>query len=76
MESGKIYKSEMFGIELSNYRKDNVIELITLEGNTSKKALFNHGNKIPDLFNSCCGTFFYRISKGGDVWESGQIVLK
>ena len=76
MENYKLCESEMSGIEISTYRKDTIIELISLEGNISKKAFFNHKNEIPDLFGSCCGVFFYRISKGSDVWKSGRIVLK
>ena len=76
MEKGHCGELEKARIESSDFSKNNILELITLNGDISKKAVFNQEDEICDLMSSCSGVFFYKISKGGDVWESGRIILK
>ena len=75
MEKSKCGELKKARIESSDFSKNNILELITLDGHISKKAIFNQEDEICDLMSSCSGVFFYKISKGGDVWKSGRIVL-
>lgn len=76
MEKSKCGELEKARIESLDFSKKNILELITLDGNISRKAVLYQEDDICDLMSSCSGVFFYKISKGGDVWKSGRIILK
>ena len=55
--------------------RGQVIELITLDGNVSKKARVKSEQELKTRFGCCSGLFFYKIIKKGVVMKTGKILL-
>ena len=75
MKPDRTLKKKKIRIDYPVKIDDLLLELITPDGNLSRKAIIKPESEIQSNCGCCKGLYFFRIVKGEKMLKSGKLLL-